>query len=434
VLARLIRVLPTGTLAVGAGLAVLGGASYVHLAIAGHALAAGDMSSLSVLWSIVFSVGLGLFFPIEQEITRVVAARRVAGDGAAPVYARGALFAIGLLALVGLALLLFSAPIADRLFNGDAALVAVLGGGLAGLAIAHPTRGVLAGTGRFGAYGLQLGLDGGLRIILAAWFGLAGVHSPVAFGLILTIAPILAVLATIAPVRANAAPGSRLPWPALLRGLGLLITSTLLAQVVVNIAVINVKLFAPSQTALAGALLGALVLARVPLFVFASLQASLLPGLTTAVAAGDRMGFRRLLVRACGIVTALAILGGVPTVLLGPWLVRTLFNAPDVLTVGDFALLALGTWLYLLAMVLGQAVLALGRHRAQTLGWLAGTAALLLLTAVAGGQVKLRVELAYLGGSAVAALTLALLLVRGREGAVRPAEEPSPALLTGAID
>ncbi|MCU1656289.1 MAG: hypothetical protein JWO57_945, partial [Pseudonocardiales bacterium] len=33
---RLLRVVPAGTLVVGSGLAVLGLASYVHLAVAGH--------------------------------------------------------------------------------------------------------------------------------------------------------------------------------------------------------------------------------------------------------------------------------------------------------------------------------------------------------------------------------------------------------------
>jgi len=38
VLGRLSQLLPPGTIAVGAGLAVLGAASYVHIAVASHAL------------------------------------------------------------------------------------------------------------------------------------------------------------------------------------------------------------------------------------------------------------------------------------------------------------------------------------------------------------------------------------------------------------
>ena len=51
------------------------------------------------------------------------------------------------------------------------------------------------------------------------------------------------------------------------------------------------------QAVLAGALLSALVLARIPVMVFASLQASLLPGLAGLAASGDHTGFRKLLLR-----------------------------------------------------------------------------------------------------------------------------------------
>jgi O-antigen/teichoic acid export membrane protein len=426
---RVLDLLPRGTLAVGAGLAVLGGASYVHLAIAGHVLSKADMASMSVLWSIVFSIGLGLFFPIEQEVTRIVAARRVAGEGTAPVYRRGAVLALALLVAAGLLLTIGAPPIADRLFNGQRGMVVVLVGAFAGLAVAHPTRGVLAGTGRFGAYGVQLGIDGGLRIVMAALLGAAGVRSPLLFGLILAVAPLISVLATAPPVRAALGRGGQLAWSAFGRGVVPLMISTLLAQLVVNVAVIDLKLLAPAQVALAGALLSALVLARVPLFVFASLQASLLPGLSTAAARGDRAGFRRLVLRGCGVVAVLAVLGGVPAVLLGPWLIRVLFAAANVLGAADFALLAAGTGAYLLAQVLGQGVLALGWHRDQTLAWLGGTVALAVITLLPG-DVRLRVEAAYAIGSLVVALILAFALaLRSRPGAATRTEPVPTALV-----
>src|SRR5690348_17057737 len=76
---RYLALLPPGTLAVGAGLMVLGAGYYVHLAVAGHSLAASGMAAMSVLWSIVFLLGLGVFLPIEQELIRHVASRRAMG-------------------------------------------------------------------------------------------------------------------------------------------------------------------------------------------------------------------------------------------------------------------------------------------------------------------------------------------------------------------
>src|SRR5690242_16012879 len=110
--------LPSGTLVNTIGVGVLGVASYVHLAIAGHALPREQMANLSVLWSVVFSVGYGFFLPVEQELTRVVAARRSTSVGTAPAWRRGFLLAgviFGGLALVFAA----GAPVlSQRLFGG----------------------------------------------------------------------------------------------------------------------------------------------------------------------------------------------------------------------------------------------------------------------------------------------------------------------------
>ncbi|RZT78386.1 hypothetical protein EV382_1569 [Micromonospora violae] len=412
---RLLRLIPPGTIAVGAGLGLLGLASYVHLAVAGHSLSKADYSALSVLWSIVFTLGIGVFMPIEQEVARVVAARRSQGLPPGPVLTRGVTVAAVLLAVLVLAVTAGRQPLADKLFAGDDTLVTVLIGALAAMAVAYATRGVLSGLQLFPWYGTQLGIDGGLRIIMVALLGLAGVTSPIWYGLVLVAAPLLSVLLTLPPVLRAIGAGPPVAWATLLRGLGLLTASSLLSQVVVNIGVINVQLLAPSDAAAAGALLSALVLVRIPLFVFGSLQASLLPGLATTATTGDQAGFHSLLRRALGIVTALGLTGAVGAVLLGPWLVGTLFDAPGVLGHGDFAWLAAATLAYLWAMVLGQALLALDRHRAQALAWTVGVAALIAVTLLPA-PVTLRVELAYTIGSVIVAATMAILL---RHGGVR---------------
>ena len=425
---RLLTALPPGTVAVGSGLVVLGAASYVHLAIAGHALDHSAMSSLAVLWSLVYAVGLGLFFPIEQEVTRLVAAHRVAGGGAGAILRRGALLAGGVLAALLVLIAATSRILAEHLFGGDTSLVWALAGALAGLAVAHTTRGVFAGRSRFGVYGVQLGVDGGLRIVLAAVLGVAGVHSPFWFAFLLTIAPLISVAITLPALRGEATPGLEVGWREFSRGLSLLTLSALAAQLVVNIAVINVRLLDPDDATAAAAMLSAVVLVRVPLFVFASLQASLLPGLTTAVAAEQPAEFRRLLTRALGVVTALGLLGGLICIVAGPALAVALFDAPDVLGAGDYAWLAVGTLGYLWALVLGQGVLALGRHRDQALAWVAGSVVLIAVT-LAPGTVALRVELAFAAGSLVVAGLLAVML-RGRRGAV-PATAPATVVSVG---
>jgi O-antigen/teichoic acid export membrane protein len=425
---RLLRAVPPGTLAVGCGLAVLGAASYIHLAAAGHTLDPAGQSSVSVLWALVFSLGIGLFMPVEQEVARLVAGRPVAAGGVSPVLRTGAVLTGILLASLLAVLVAFAGPLADRLFDGDRAMVWALCGAFVGLAASHLTRGVLSGRGMFGWYGAQLGLDGGLRIVLAGGLALAGVRSAAAFAFVLAVAPLAAVLLTLPPVVRALGPGAPVPLPTLARGLTLLIASSLLAQVVVNIGVINARLLEPGEPAFVYALLSAIVLARVPLFVFASLQAALLPALARASAAEDTAGYRRLLLRALAIVALLGVAGGVVAVALGPWLVRELFDAADVLTRIDFVWLAAGTLAYMLALVLGQAVLARGWHGIQALGWLVGTVVLVAIT-LGPGDVRQRVELAFAIGSAAVIPVLVPFAWRPhRPGA---AAEPTPAVSAG---
>ncbi|WP_199820572.1 hypothetical protein [Streptomyces sp. NRRL F-2664] len=428
---KLSAALPPGTVAVAGGTVVLGAASYVHLGVAGHSLSTQDLANVSVLWTIVMSIGIGVFFPVEQELTRIVSARVVLGHGAAPVLRRATLLTAGILATTLLVLAVAAGPLADLLFHGDRALVAALGGAFTGMAVCYLTRGVLAGLGRFGAYGTQLAVDGGLRIVLAFACALFGLHSALAFSLVLAVAPVVATLVTLPALLRAAGPGEHIAWRELCGGLGLLVCATLLSQLVVNAAVMSTKLLAPADSALIAALLSALVLARVPLFVFGSLQASLLSGLTAAFTAGDRAAFWAMLRRIALVVAALGLLGGVPATALGPWLIEVLFGIEDpVLGRFDFFLLSAGTVAYMFAMVLGQALMVFKRHNLQLLCWAVGTAVLLGVTLIPG-EVSVRVIAAYALGSTATVLAMLAALRLSFPGAAAAAGE-APRQTAGA--
>lgn len=432
---RLSAALPAGTGLVGAGLGILGLAAYGFLAIAGHALDPGDYSDLAVLWMIVFSVGPGLFFPFEQELGRLVAAHRAQGTGAGPVAARITLVGLAVLAVLLTIIFALRAPLADSLFNGDARLVDVLAANLVALTAAHLSRGLLAGHGGFGRYGTQLALDGVLRVALAAVLAAAGVRQAAGYGLVLAVAPLIAVALTARPGMLRPVPGPDVPYSGIAARLGLLVASSTFWLAVVNAGVVSARVLAtPAQAALAGALLSGLVLARIPLFVFSSVQASLLPALSTAAAAGDRAGFRRLLNRTTVAVAGLGAAGAVVCVAVGPWLVRVLFDAGTILDRVDFAWLAAATALYMVATVLGQAGLALAGHRDQAIGWAVGFLVLVGVTSLPV-ETLLRVELAFLAGSVVAATLLGVRLLRRlRHWPERPDTAPLTAPAPGFVD
>ena len=69
------------------------------------------------------------------------------------------------------------------------------------------------------------------------------------------------------------------------------------------------------------------VLARIPLFLFAPVQAVLLPKLTRAATLGAHDELSRRLRQAVTLVAGLGLLGVLGCVLFGPWAAELLFNA-----------------------------------------------------------------------------------------------------------
>ena len=81
--------LPEGTFAVGVGLLVAGVTACGFLVVSARALGKTEYAPLSVLWSLVFLAGPGFFLPLEQEVSRALAARRARGEGLGTAAAAG---------------------------------------------------------------------------------------------------------------------------------------------------------------------------------------------------------------------------------------------------------------------------------------------------------------------------------------------------------
>ena len=418
-LARIYRAVPAGTHLVIGGTVVLGIASYVQISVAGYGLTRGDTAAMSSLWTLVMTLSLGVFFPVEQELTRLVAARVVRGEGVAPVFRRAALVTTGMIVFFSLLLGVTQHTLADRFLGGHTSLVWAFAASLVGMGLVYLTRGMLAGMGRFTAYGSSLAIEGALRIVLSLGLLLAGAGSPLPYGLVLAVAPFVAMLCTLPATLKGCLPGPPMPWSELFQNLSLMVCAQVLAQFMVNAAVLSVALLAPAEVGLRVAVLNAGVLCRVPLFVFGSLQPTLMTGLSTTATSGDGPAFRRMLRHTVAVVGALSFLGGLPAVLLGPWLIQVLFHAPHLLGPMDLFWFSAGTMCYMIALVLGQALMALDRHRVQLTSWALGTVVLVGVTAVPGDTAT-RVEAAYFLGTAfTAGFILVNLILISKTGTKR---------------
>ena len=156
-----------------------------------------------------------------------------------------------------------------------------------------------------------------------------------------------------------------------------------------------------------------MIIARVPLFFFQAIQAALLPALAAQAAAGRFAEFRHGFLRLFGLVGAVAALAVLANLAIGPVVVGVLFGGGNTLTRVDLALLAAGSGVYMLALALAQALIALEGHALVVVGWLAGVLGfVVVLAAAASAGLFLRVELALVTASLGAAAVMGAMLLR----------------------
>lgn len=399
--------LPEGATVIGAALGLQGLTSYAYLVLASRSLGPARYSPLSAVWALIFVAAPGLFLPLEQEVGRALAARRVVGLGGRPVLLRAGFAGAGLVALIVVAALAAAGPLVDRLFDGQGLLFIGFLVAVVCYSGYYLARGLLAGSGAFRAYGALLIVEGLTRVVAAAALSAAGAREAGVFSLAIGLPCVLGLAAVLPRHGHLAGPGPPVAWAETSSALGLLLAASLLAQVLLNIGPLAVKVLATDDPTAAGRFLDGLIIARIPLFFFQAVQASLLPRLAAQAAAGRLAEFRdgllRILVLLAGVTAATTL----TVFAVGPRVVRILFGPGFELGRLDLAILALGSGLLMLALALGQGCIALGAYGRSALGWLAGIAAVVVLLAVLSGTVR-RAELGFLGGVVAATVALAV--------------------------
>jgi O-antigen/teichoic acid export membrane protein len=409
--------LPEGTIQVGAGLLIAGVTTYAYLTLAKAALGTDAYGPLGVLWAVIFTAGPGFFVPLEQEVSRALAARTSRDEGSGPLLRRAAALGGVLLAFLLLVGLITGPAIVDHIFSGQWLLLVGLLLGLVGYFMGHLARGAVSGVGRFGPYAAYIGGEGVLRLVGCVVLSVVGVKTAGAYGVVLGLAPILAALWAMRHERDLATPGPDAPWSELSTSLGALLAASVLAQALVNAGVVAVRLLAPhaSDDKLVGTFFVGVVVARLPLFLFQAVQAALLPKLTRLATTGQvdefKTGFKTLVAVVAG-VGALGVLGAL---VAGPLVVDVAFKVD--LARSDLVLLAAGSATYMLALAVSQALIALHGQNQVALSWLGSIAAFVLGVALFSSMsLYTRIELALLAGAAVGLVTMTICVVRKVHG------------------
>lgn len=406
--------LPEGTLAIGAGLIIAGLSAYGFLSVSRRALGEDDFASISLLWFTTFILAPGFFLPVEQEVGRALAHRRALGQGGLPVARKAAGLGLGLVLGIGSIILVLSPWLANELFHGYWSLVGCLLLSFVTYATAHFTRGVFAGSGRFGPYGVVMGAEGVIRLVLSVALFVAGVEAVGLYGLLVGIPPLVAVAVALRRQRLRGPQGllqdgPPAAWAEISQNLGWLLAGSALMAALLNAGPLAASLLAgEDDRALVSEFAAGVLIARVPLFLFQAVQAALLPKLARLAAQGQIsefvVGFRRLM----AVVVSVGVVGVSGAFLLGPWAVEVFFT--EELSRRTLTLLALSSALYMVALAMAQAIIALQGHARVALGWLVGMVAFVTVTALSASDLLLRVELGLVAGSGAAAASFALSL------------------------
>jgi O-antigen/teichoic acid export membrane protein len=292
------------------------------------------------------------------------------------------------------------------MYHGDLIFVAALAVGLVGFYVMHLTRGVLAGSGRFRAYGELLAAEGIIRLVAGIVLAVAGVDRAGAFALVLALAPFLAVAFALRRQRGLLQPGPEAPYSELSASLGWLLLGSVLMQLLAYSPLLAINLLsAPGEKEVAAAFASAFFVSRVPVLAFQAVQGTLLPKLAGLAGSGRHGEFRKGVVRLLAVVVGIAVLGTVLAFLLGPTVGEILFSDFS-LSAGGLALLAAGSGAFIVALTLAQALMALGGHRLMTGAWAIGLVACIGTMATIA-DLELRVEVGFLVGAIVAVVAMA---------------------------
>lgn len=411
---------PEGTFAVGGGLIITAVTTYIFLIVVRAALPdpqyTSEYSAFNAFWGFMFVAGPGLFLPLEQEVGRALAHRRAQGLGGGPLVSRAARLGAVMTAVMVVAAVATSPLYVDGLFHGDWLLVASLPVGLIGFAVMLLTRGTLSGNGRFRPYGMILAIDGAAKLVAALVLYEVGVKNPGAYGMCIALSPFIATAIALRGQKELLQPGPPAPYSELSNSLGWLLAGSLLMQALGYSVLLGVGILkGPGDAALASALGSAFFVGRVPPLLFQAVQGTLLPKLAGLAGAGRhddfKTGFRQLMV----IVCAIAALGTAAAFAIGVPIGEKLFPPFNIGAV-DLGLLVAGNGIFIIALTIAQALIALHGHRAAAVAWGAGFVAFVILAA-AIQELAPRVEIGFLVGTAVTTLVMGwALAVRMRAG------------------
>ena len=364
---------------VGVATAITALCGYAVLYLAARSLGPAGFSLFGVFWG-AFGLVTGAANGLLQEATREVRHARIdpVPVGAPVTRPMRVAAAVGVAAAGVIAV---TAPWwAPHIFTASTGLsVALLAGGLAAFCLHATLLGMLAGAGRWTAYGSLMVTDATIRVLIAAaafllGWGLAGflwatVAGAVAWVLLLTVS---------AGARSAARVRTAGDAAAFLRGAAHSIAAAGASAILVMGFPVLLQATYGELGAAGGVVILAVTLTRAPLLVpLTAMQGNLI-----AHFVDGRFSSRlHALAGPAAVIGAVGLVGVVAAGAIGPWLLRTAFGPQYQTGGGLLAWLTAAAVSIALLTLTGAATVAAALHRAYAVGWVGATlTAAVLLT------------------------------------------------------
>jgi O-antigen/teichoic acid export membrane protein len=443
------------------GIASTGIFTFLYLAIASNVLSPPAYSRISLCWAIMFVILSVIYRPIEQLLSRTIADRRARGLHAHLLRVPAAIqFGFAVLFLV--VALVLRDQIQNGMFDGSAALYWILVIGVLAYAGSYFARGWLAGHQRFALYGGLVFFESTSRFLfpLAVAVGIGSGQGAVGLGMAVAPFASLSVMpfafrrirghvrgsdptvggpgparpsGADAVVAADAAGAGEGPVQAQLdeSGAGLtmrhgagfavsVLGIMFSEQMLMNAGVLIVAAKVGGgnlTTGIVGFVFNVMLIVRAPLQLFQAIQTSILPHLAGLEANESADEFHKAIRTTILVIAAFGAAVAVGLLAIGPPVMTAVLGSKGF-TYGRLGLAAvgLGMGLHLVSGTLNQAALARGRAAAAAVAWLISAGLFVAWVSTGGGTQNAevaRVEVGYLGATAVLTVLLWLLYRRG---------------------
>jgi O-antigen/teichoic acid export membrane protein len=406
---------------VGAASIVAAAAGFIILVIAGNHLRPEEYSQFSVFWGALFGI-FGVLSGIQSETTRAVRSAETLGGFRRGSKLHPLVLANGLLTGTILAVLILASSWlwAPSVLGSNTPWLLPT---LAVAAIAYSGHSALAGASagaqEWNLYSKLMSAEALFRLlavgtVVLLGVGLLGLELACALAAVLW----LAFLLLSSTARGAAAARADVPRGMYMKQTGhAMLSSSATAALIVGFPVILSFTSTAPELASAGGLLLAIQLTRAPIMV--PLQA--FQGVAIAAFVNQRDRGIRSLYKPTALFLGVGLAGGIAAGLLGPWLMELLFPGKYEVPAWLLATLTFDAALMAVLTLTGTAALAVGIHRAYSIGWVSGTivSVLCLLLPL---PLSVRTAVALAAGPAIgAAIHVASIVRRGSTAPAIPA-------------